>query len=102
MPVPADAEQVIDALVDGVLLRRRSAAGQLELGLGGEEVSRLHAAWDRAATRQKAYFAQSAIDPTEVAAEIQATDDVLGDAGAVERFMRSAVQRLGGRLNELG
>ena len=102
VPVPADAEQVIDALVDGVLLRRRSAAGQLELGLGGEEVSRLHAAWDRAATRQKAYFAQSAIDPTEVAAEIQATDDVLGDAGAVERFMRSAVQRLGGRLNELG
>ncbi len=100
VPVPADAEQVIDALVDGVLLRRRPAAGQLELGLGEGDVSRLHSAWDKAASRQKAYFAQATIDPTEVARELSATDDVLGDAGAVERFMRSAVQRLGGRLEQ--
>ena len=70
VPVPADAEQVIDALVDGVLLRRRPAAGQLELGLGEGDVSRLHSAWDKAAERQKAYFAQATIDPTEVAREL--------------------------------
>ena len=102
VPVPADAEQVIDALVDGVLLRRRPAAGQLELGLGEGDVSRLHSAWDKAAERQKAYFAQPSIDPTEVARELEATDDVLGDAGAVERFMLSAVQRLGGRMVAAG
>lgn len=97
VPVPADAERVLDALVEDVLLRRCRTAAQLELGLGGEE-SRLHAAWDAAAERQKAYFAQAAIDPSEVARELAATDDVLGDAAAVERFLRSAVPRLGGRV----
>jgi SNF2 family DNA or RNA helicase len=101
VPVPMDAEQVIQTVVDNVLLRGREQV-QLELALSTPEASRLHEAWDAAAEREKrqrGYFDQHGIKPDEVAREIEATDAVLGDPQAVRRFLADALQRFGGRLD---
>ena len=122
VPVPADTEQVVQAVVDTVLLRgggtapaaRRGRGEQLRMGLGEQgrqlqlglddpEVSRIHAAWDAAAERegrQRAYFAQQGIKPDEVQRELEAADPVLGDADAVRRFLANAAQRLSGELRQ--
>jgi superfamily II DNA or RNA helicase len=101
VPVPMDAEQVIQTIVDNVLLRGREEV-QLELALSTPETSRLHEAWDAAAEREKGqrgYFTQHGIQPAEVAREIEATDSVLGDPQAVRRFLADALQRFGGSLD---
>ena len=101
VPIPAEAEQVIDAVVDSVLLRRTTRAGQYQLALGESGVSELHAAWDEAAAREgrsRAFFAQAGVQPDEVAREVEATDDVLGDTEAVRRFLTDVLPRFGGRL----
>ena len=101
VPVPVDAEQVIQTVVDNVLLRGRDNQVQLELALSTPETSRLHEAWDAAAEREKrqrGYFDQHGIKPDEVAREIEATDAVLGDPQAVRRFLADALQRFGGGL----
>jgi ERCC4-related helicase len=103
VPVPMDAEQVIQTVVDNVLLRRREQV-QLELALSTPEASRLHEAWDAAAEREKGqrgYFTQHGIQPEEVAREIEATDSVLGDPQAVRRFLADALQRFGGGVEPL-
>jgi superfamily II DNA or RNA helicase len=103
VPVPMDAEQVIQTVVDNVLLRRREQV-QLELALSTPEASRLHEAWDAAAEREKGqrgYFTQHGIQPDEVAREIEATDSVLGEPQAVRRFLADALQRFGGSLETL-
>jgi superfamily II DNA or RNA helicase len=101
VPVPMDAEQVIQTVVDNVLLRGREEV-QLELALSTPEASRLHEAWDAAAQREKnrrGYFTQHGIQADEVAREIEATDAVLGDPQAVRRFLADALQRFGGSLD---
>ncbi|MBI2941034.1 MAG: DEAD/DEAH box helicase, partial [Chloroflexi bacterium] len=102
VPVPAEPEQVMQAVVDNVLLRGRAAtAVQLQLALETPEVSRLHAQWEAAAEREgkeRAYFAQRGIQPDEVDREIKATDPVLGTPETVETFLADAAQRFGGHL----
>lgn len=105
VPVPAEAERVVEAVVENVLLRRPRGVRQYELAFTTPEVSRLHDAWDQAAARERedrAYFAQSGIQPDEVERELEATDSVLGEPEAVLRFMADAVQRFGGKLTEAG
>jgi superfamily II DNA or RNA helicase len=104
VPVPVDPEQVMETVVDNVLLQRVPQERQLELALSTPDVSRLHAAWDEAAERerrQRGFFTQRGIKPDEVAQEIEATDSVLGDPDAVSRFVAESLQRFGGRLTAL-
>ena len=101
VPVPAESEQIIEAVIDNVLLRRPTGK-QLQLGLSTPEVRRLHEDMDRDAAREKesrAYYSQHGIQPDEVAREIKTTDSVLGDADAVRSFMAEAVQRFSGALD---
>jgi hypothetical protein len=105
VPVPVDPEQVMETVVDNVLLARVPRERQLELALSTPDVSRLHAAWDEAAEREKrerGFFAQRGIKPDEVAQEIEATDSILGDPDTVRRFVADALQRFGGRLTPRG
>lgn len=96
VPVPVDSESVVEALVEG--LYRRQAPEQLRLGLEGMETVRaFHEEWDREAEREKisrTRFAQHVIKPDEVAQELEATDQVLGDPDAVKQFLLEAAQRL--------
>ena len=101
VPVPAQAEQVLEAVVDSVLLRRPTHGVQLTFGFTDPEVSRLHAEWEAFAEREgmeRAYFSQHGIQPQEVSKELEATDPVLGEPQAVQRFLADASQRFNGRL----
>ncbi len=110
VPVPVESDQVVQAVVDSVLLRGREQRGrdqavQLQFAFETPEVSRFHAEWDAAAERegrQRAFFAQHAIQPDEVAQEIHAIDPVLGDPGTVQGFVANAAQRFGGELRPAG
>ena len=99
VPVPVEAERVVEAVVGSVLLRRPRPGLQMELAFTTPEVSRLHEAWDRAAAREKeerAFFSQSGIQPDEVERELEATDGVLGEPEtvlALPRRCRAALRR---------
>jgi superfamily II DNA or RNA helicase len=102
VPVPADAAQVIEAVVENVLFRR-STGKQLALGLAGPGVSRLHEEWDRDAMREKenrAYYKHPEIKPEELAADLEVNNRVLGDPEAVRRFLSEVCGRMGGSLTE--
>ena len=102
VPVPVEAEQVVNTLVDSVLLRGRSQGRQAALPLETADVSRLHQAWDEAADQEdatRAYFAQHGIEPSTVAQELQEMEPVLGSAADVQRFLANALQRFNGELS---
>jgi superfamily II DNA or RNA helicase len=103
VPVPAGAEEVLDAVVSSVLLRRR--ARQLQLAFAEDATRPLLEAWDRAAEAEaedRTYFAHEGIRPEEVARELAELDRVLGSPAALERFLRATLPRLGGFLRPTG
>ena len=101
VPVPVESEQVVQAVIDSVLLRRGDRSRQIALPLEGQAVSGLHAEWDRAADREektRAFFSQEGIKPDEVAHELQEMVPVLGSESEVRRFVADAIQRFNGEL----
>jgi len=100
VPVPEESESVTQAVLEALFLRgrRRGDAQQLLLDLGVPEVAELHKRWERDAERERinrSRFAQRALKPEEVQRELEATDAVLGDPGAVREFVLAAAQRVG-------
>ena len=110
VPVPADSERVLDALIESVLessRARRGGRGRIgrQLSLISEDVSKFHREWENRAEAEKrtrAYFAQSAISPGEVARELDEMEPALGSAKDVRRFVANAVQRFNGELRAAG
>ena len=108
VPVPAEAETVMNSVIRSLFfrppkVRQTTLASFVEdpANEDGAAVIEVHRQWDEAAAREKASrtrFAQRGIKPEEVAAELAATDRVLGDPGAVRAFVLDAVQRLGGKV----
>jgi hypothetical protein len=93
VPVPVNSESVMKAVIRGVFESKEPQQMTLDLG-----VPNLHAEWDINAQREKisrSRFAQHAINPTEVAKEVEATDEVLGDPTAVRSFLVEAAPRVG-------
>jgi superfamily II DNA or RNA helicase len=101
VPVPTGAEEVLEAVIRDVLLARR----QMELPLETDDrVRDLLRRWDEATERERetrSYYAQEGISPEEVQRELEATDAVLGDAGAVERFLHEFAVREQGRFEKI-
>jgi superfamily II DNA or RNA helicase len=99
VPVPSESESVVKVLMKAVFEGWRGQdEQQLRLDLPEvNNVKALHENWQRNADREerrRSRFAQHAINPDEVAREIEATDTVLGDPDAVRDFMLDASQRL--------
>jgi superfamily II DNA or RNA helicase len=101
IPVPDDADNVVEALVEGLILTggRRDDADQLtlELGLAAQQ-EQLHLAWESAAARERTSrtkYAQEAIHPDEVAREVGAARVALGDHGEIAQFTVEALRALG-------
>jgi superfamily II DNA or RNA helicase len=97
VPVPVNSESVMKAVIEGVFKSKEPEQMTLDLG-GIETVQQLHIEWDINAQREKtsrSRFAQHAINPTEVAKEIEATDEVLGDPTAVRNFLTESAPRVG-------
>ena len=105
IPVPVESEQVVQAIVDSVLLRRPDRAQQLHmpLDLDDPRVNSLHAEWDRAAEREgktRARFAQDGINPEEVQRELKELEPALGSTDDVHDFVANAIQRFNGELRK--
>ncbi len=97
VPVPVNSESVMKAVIRGLFESKEPQQMTLDLG-GIDTVQELHAEWDINAQREKisrSRFAQHGINPTEVAAEVEATDEVLGDPSAVRNFLTEAAPRVG-------
>jgi Helicase conserved C-terminal domain len=104
VPVPDRSDDVLDAILEGLVLREAQGASvdQLTLdGLGMEQVSRLHRAWDSAVDREKrsrTLFAQDSIKPSEVAREVAEIRAGLGAVREVTGFVRESLAALGADL----
>ncbi len=101
VPVPEESDSVTQTVLNALFFRggrATDASEQLELGLQIPEVDQLHRRWDLDAARERenrTRFAQRALKPEEVRAELEATDAVLGDPDVVRAFVMNAAQRLG-------
>ncbi len=98
VPVPDESDGVVEALIEGLVLRGKDGGDQLTLDLGLERRrDDLHRAWESAAEREKqstTKYAQRAIHPEEVSREIKAARAALGTHGDVARFTTDALRAL--------
>jgi superfamily II DNA or RNA helicase len=100
VPVPEESDSVTQTVLNALFFRGGRApdpSQQMELGLQLPEVEQLHRRWDLDAARERenrTRFAQRALKPEEVRAELETTDAVLGDPDAVRSFVLNAAQRL--------
>ena len=92
MPVPDDSDSVVEAVIEGLLLRGKGyTTEQLALDLGEvaeKQLTTLNVAWESAAEKQKASrtkYAQSGIKPEEVTAEVARVREALADPGTSRR-----------------
>lgn len=100
VPVPADSDEVIDAIFEGLLLRGQDGARQGalfdDLSAYVEPRSKAFAEqWDAAANRERrsqTMFAQQRIRVDEVARELEAVQRATGGEAVLERFVRDAVR----------
>ncbi|ONI92396.1 helicase [Saccharothrix sp. ALI-22-I] len=99
VPVPAETDNLLHALMEGLELRGDSQADQpmLDLGLLPERET-LHRDWESAAEREKrsrSRFAQNTIDPQVVGEQVRAVRDALGTRAEIIEFTREALRALG-------
>ncbi len=102
VPVPLEAEHVIEAVIEGVLSRQGMGVSIDQLSLFGADEpqqQRLFGEWEVAAEREKrsrTMFAQEAIHVEEVARELEAAREAIGDSADVATFVPLAVKLHGG------
>ncbi|MFQ3537089.1 MAG: helicase-related protein [Aggregatilineales bacterium] len=109
IPFPANSEEVIQAIFEGLLLRENDSSGQSVLP-GLEEHLKPHRdefdrQWEAAAEREKrsrTLFAQQAINVDEVKAQLEAAREAVGSGIDIATFMKDAVQMYGGTVSENG
>ncbi len=102
VPVPDQSDSVVQALMEGLILRGHQKANQLTLDLGMDTVrAELHSQWESAAERHKlskTKYAHAGIRPQEVAREVAEARAALGTKDDVERFVVESVRALGGTV----
>ena len=102
VPVPTESETVMEAVLKSIFDKSYGKQGQKTLFDGTADVAlemkqQVHSSWDRAAAEEKesrSRFAQRGIKPEEVQRELEETDGILGDPGAVHHFLQEASQRV--------
>lgn len=97
VPVPDNNSAVIDALMEGLLLRNQEPEQlSLDLPVRAKQES-LYQEWESAAEREResqTKYAQNAIKPEEVAEEVAATRASMGTQADVAEFTESALRAL--------
>ena len=95
--VPGSSEQIAEALFEGALFRDREEAGQLALDFIEQidaQKQELHGEWENARDREKesrSRFAQHAVKPEAVAAELAGVRAAIGGSADVSRFFVDAL-----------
>ena len=100
VPVPVDSQGVLETLLETLFERGVKTQDFLEQVdmFRADAVENFEIQWDKAADREKTSrtrFAQRAIKPDEIQAELEATDSILGDPATVKRFTLDTFRRLG-------
>jgi superfamily II DNA or RNA helicase len=101
IPVPADTEAVLAALMQGALLK--GGGQQLTLDAVLMDRDALHSDWQAAADREKlsrTMFAQHSIKTEEVAQELDAARRAVGSGVDVEWFVREVLTGYGATIKE--
>jgi superfamily II DNA or RNA helicase len=104
VPVPANSEQVLEAIFEGALVRGRSGAQLAIPGLEDPRQQQFSLQWEHDAQREKrsrTMFAQESIKPGEVAAELAAMRSAMGSHIDVEHFTRDALREYGASVATL-
>lgn len=98
VPVPDGSDSLVEALLEGLLLRGKDTE-QLTFDLGLQaKTDTLHREWESAAEKERTSrtrYAQRTVRPEEVAAEVAAVRAALGVATEVEDFTAEALRALG-------
>jgi len=98
VPVPDQSDGVIQALIEGLLVRGQDPEQlTFDLGLTAQRDD-LHRAWESAAEKEKASrtrYAQRTIHPEEVAGEVAAIRAALGTHDDVATFTEEVLRALG-------
>jgi superfamily II DNA or RNA helicase len=110
VPLPIDSSTIQTAIFKS-LFEQPSSVQQLTLDLfqAGSPVAEVHSRWDKAVDfaertlrerekQSRTKFAQQSIKPGEIDTELQAANRILGSSEDVERFVRTACERLGNSL----
>ncbi len=101
VPVPSQSDQVLAALVEGVLLRGRET-DQLTLDFEADaQRGDLHAEWESTAAAEKlsrTRYAQRSIKDEDVIRELAAAREALGSPDDVAAFTRAALEECGAQV----
>jgi superfamily II DNA or RNA helicase len=98
VPVPDRSDEVVEAILEGLLLREQPSDQLMLPGIGEEVRSLLHREWESSAERERrsrTRYAQSAIRPQEVAREVAELRASLGTGTETGWFTREALTALG-------
>jgi hypothetical protein len=106
VPVPGDPNTVVEAILEGLMLRKDpdpqfEQLVLLEADLAPKEKQLLEE-WDRSADRERrsrTMFAQEGIKVEDVARELEAVRAAIGSGVDVRRFLMSAVPEFGGQVS---
>ncbi|RMI14302.1 helicase-related protein [Cellulomonas triticagri] len=105
VPVPSESDSLLEALLEGLLLRGVDHE-QLELDLGLKEADRrLEVEWRSVAETERASrtkYAQGAIHPDDVALEVAEVRSALGAHGQIEPFVEESLRALGASVTSTG
>jgi superfamily II DNA or RNA helicase len=100
VPVPANTSDVVQALMEGMLLRGSDAdAGQLAFDFLNDPANTIHLDWEASSNREyrsRTMFAQHAMKVDEVFPEWEAIRDAVGTGEEVERFVKEVIEANGG------
>lgn len=112
VPVPVDTNQVVEAIFEGLLLKRKDRKGQPEATqltlfnqLLAPQKDDLFKNWDAASEKEKrsrTMFAQEGIKVEEVTAELDATRSAVGIGIDVETFVKDAMKAHGATVSANG
>jgi len=113
VPVPARAEELVEAIFEDVLLHKRPKDNRqmlLEFGSGETEpadspAGKVQAEWQNAADREarsRTMFAQETIKFSEVAQEVDAVRTAIGSGVDVASFCRAALRHYKASISDVG
>ena len=106
VPIPGNAEQVVDAILEGLLLNKGNvdtAKQDFLPGLEPAEKKAMLREWDNATAREKrsrTIFAQETIHPDEVAAELSEVRNAIGSGVELPEFCANALTMNNARIRK--
>ncbi len=105
VPVPDRSDDVVQAILEGLLLRDAPGEQLAFEGIGLEKRTGLHRDWDSAAAQERqsrTKYAQAGIQPAEVARELAEMRASLGTPAEVGAFTAEALSALHADITQIG